>query len=382
MSGPAPSSLPLPDRYARQRILPEFGDGAQMALARAHVVIVGVGALGCTSADLLCRAGVGRLTLIDRDVVEWSNLQRQALYDEDDARRGVPKAEAAAARLARVNSSITITPIVADFTGANAEAILGLPSSSSSSSSSLVPGPQSPVPSSVPTCLVDGSDSAQTRHLINDVSVKHAIPYAYAGVVGTRAMQATFTPAGTGLNHGACLRCIYPDVPAPGAMPTCDTAGVLAPAAAIVAAAQAADAIKLAMGRIDLLPRSLLEFDLWANRWRRLDLADARDPACPCCGIRRFDALAARDHVDTQLCGQDAVQVLPPQGTPMARLDLAALAARWQPLGPVVRTGFMVRVALAEQRVEISAFGDGRAIIKGTRQPDQARALYARFVGA
>lgn len=376
MSGP--DSSPAPDRYARQRILPEFGDGAQAALAKAHVVIVGVGALGCTSADLLCRAGVGRLTLIDRDVVEWSNLQRQALYDEEDARRGVPKAEAAAARLARVNSSITITPIVADFTGANAEAILGLPNSSSS----LVPGPQSPVPSSVPTCLVDGSDSAQTRHLINDVSVTHAIPYAYAGVVGTRAMQATFTPGDTGLNHGACLRCLFPDVPAPGAMPTCDTAGVLAPAAAIVAAAQAADAIKLAMGRSDLLPRSLLEFDLWANRRRRLDLADARDPSCPCCGMRRFDALAARDHADTQLCGQDAVQVLPPQGTPSARLDLAALAARWQPLGPVVRTGFMVRVALAEQRVEISAFSDGRAIIKGTRQPDQARALYARFVGA
>jgi len=376
MSGPDSSAAP--DRYARQRILPEFGDGAQAALAKAHVVIVGVGALGCTSADLLCRAGVGRLTLIDRDVVEWSNLQRQALYDEEDARRGVPKAEAAAARLARVNSSITITPIVADFTGANAEAILGLPNSSSS----LVPGPQSPVPSSVPTCLVDGSDSAQTRHLINDVSVKHAIPYAYAGVVGTRAMQATFTPGGTGLNHGACLRCLFPDVPAPGAMPTCDTAGVLAPAAAIVAAAQAADAIKLAMGRSDLLPRSLLEFDLWANRRRRLDLADARDPSCPCCGMRRFDALAARDHADTQLCGQDAVQVLPPQGTPSARLDLAALAAKWHPLGPVVRTGFMVRVALAEQRVEISAFSDGRAIIKGTRRPDQARALYARFVGA
>lgn len=368
-----PESTPTtgPDRYARQRILPEFGSDAQEALGRAHVVIVGVGALGCTSADLLCRAGVGRLTLIDRDVVEWSNLQRQALYDEEDARRGVPKAEAAAARLARVNSSISIVPIVADFSGINGEGLLGLPSSLASP----VRGPES----GGPLCLVDGSDSAQTRHLLNDICVKHAIAYAYAGVVGTRAMQATFTP------DGPCLRCLFPDVPAPGAMPTCDTAGVLAPAAAIVAAAQAADAIKLAMGRADLLPRSLLEFDLWTNRRRRVDLREARDPDCPTCGHRRFDALNAADaDAHTQLCGQDAVQVLPQAGvagTVGGRLDLAALAARWQPLGPVVRTAFMVRLTLAEPRVEISAFGDGRAIIKGTRKPEQARALYARYIG-
>lgn len=355
-----------PDRYARQRILPEFGSDAQEALGRAHVVIVGVGALGCTSADLLCRAGVGRLTLIDRDVVEWSNLQRQALYDEEDARRGVPKAEAAAARLARVNSSITIVPIVADFSGVNAEGLLGVPSSLTHSSALPI--------------LLDGSDSAQTRHLLNDICVKHAIAYAYAGVVGTRAMQATFTP------DGPCLRCLFPDVPAPGAMPTCDTAGVLAPGAAIVAAAQAADAIKLAMGRADLLPRSLLEFDLWTNRRRRVDLRGARDPECPTCGHRRFDALNATDaDAHTQLCGQDAVQVLPQARGVGAvgggRLDLAALAAKWQPLGPVVRTAFMVRLTLSEPRMEISAFGDGRAIIKGTRKPEQARALYARYIG-
>lgn len=379
MSGPEPSSSPAPDRYARQRILPEFGDEAQAALARAHVVIVGVGALGCTSADLLCRAGVGRLTLIDRDVVEWSNLQRQSLYDEDDARRGVPKAEAAAARLARINSSITIEAIVADFSGFNGEALLGLPSSLAHASA--LPLAHSPLP-----ILVDGSDSAQTRHLLNDIAVKHAMAYVYAGVVGTRAMQATFTPP-----DGPCLRCIYPDVPAPGAMPTCDTAGVLAPAAAIVASAQAADAIKLAMGRADLLPRSLLEFDLWANRRRRVDLADARDPDCPACAHRRFDALNAVDAgADAQLCGQDAVQVFPHAGAVgavgsggvPAKLDLAALAAKWQALGPVVRTAFMVRVALAEPRVEISAFADGRAIIKGTRKPEQARAIYARFIGS
>lgn len=362
--GPDGSPHHAPDRYARQRILPGFGEDAQAALARAHIVIVGVGALGCTSADLLCRAGVGRLTLIDRDVVEWSNLQRQSLYDEDDARRGVPKAEAAAARLGRINSSIAIEPIVADFKGANAQALLGLSTQGRSDRAKEA------------CCLVDGSDSAQTRHLLNDVAVKHAIAYAYAGVVGTRAMQATFVPG------GACLRCVFPDVPAPGAMPTCDTAGVLAPAAAIVAAAQAADAMKVALGRADLLARSLLEFDMWANRRRRVDLVDARDPACPCCSLRRFEALAAHDEADTQLCGQDAVQVFPHAGAGGGRVDLAALAVRWQPIGPVVRTAFMVRLTLAEPRVEISAFGDGRAIVKGTRKPEQARALYARYIGS
>lgn len=361
-----------PDRYARQRILPGFGPDAQAALARAHVVVVGVGALGCTSADLLCRAGVGRLTLIDRDVVEWSNLQRQSLYDEEDARRGVPKAEAAAARLGRVNSGIAIVAMAADFTGANAESLLGL-------------GGASPSEGHLPTAIVDGSDSAHTRHLLNDVCVKHGLPYVYAGVVGTRAMQGTFLPG------GACLRCVFPDVPAPGAMPTCDTAGVLGPAAAIVAAAQAADVIKIAIGRADLLPRSLLEFDMWANRRRRVDLREARDPSCPACGMRRFDALDASDEsAETQICGQDAVQVSPWGGGggggasgigATNRLDLDLLAERWRALGPVIRTGFMVRLRLAEPAVEISAFADGRAIVRGTRRPELARAVYARYIG-
>jgi len=383
-------------RYARQSILPDFGPTAQAKLASAHALIVGVGALGSASADHLARAGIGNLTLIDRDVVEWSNLQRQTLYDESDARQGIPKAEAAANRLTRVNSSIIITPRVADVTHRSIESIFNC----------------SPIS---PTAIVDGSDSVETRFLLNDFAIAHSLPLVYGGVVGSRGMQATFlagiynnstTNNLTATQHTfPCLRCLFPDAPAPGAMPTCDTAGVLGPVVAIVAAAQAADVIKLAMGRHDLLSQSLLEFDLWLNTRRRIDLRAARDPNCICCVQKKFNSLRphqnSSNHSDSsegldnspeetgaQLCGQDAVQILPsshflpnPNSNPNPSIDLAALAIRWQGLGPLVKTSFMLRLTLAEPPIDISVFPDGRAIIKGTRRLDLARSIYARFVG-
>jgi len=312
------------------------------------------------------RAGVGRVTLIDRDIVEWTNLQRQTVYEEADARDGTPKAAAAAALLQRVNSAIKIVPHIADFNSGNAERLLGLEGGKGGNEATRV------------GVLIDGTDNFEARYLINDLAVKHGVPYIYGGAVGTRGMQMTVVPGKT-----ACMRCVFPDVPAPGSTPTCDTAGVLAPASGIVANVQAAEAIKVLLGRHDLIAGTLLEFDLWTNNERRLDLSRARDAACPCCGLRRFEFLEAVTSGTATLCGSASVQILPNRsGRPFHALDLDALASRLKFHGATVRTQHLLRATLDAERTELTVFGDGRAIVKGTTDTARARAIYARFVGA
>ena len=371
--GPRPTpAIPSPmdlSRYQRQMILPGFGEKGQRRLAAAHAVIVGVGALGCVTGDLLARAGVGTITLIDRDIVEKTNLQRQTLFTEADADAATPKAEAARARLAAVNSSIAIHARVADLTAASAMRLLD-------------------DAASPPTVLLDGTDNFETRYLLNDLAISRGLPLVYAGVVGTAAMAMTILPeaADIACAPGPCLRCVFPEPPPPGSAPTCDTAGVLGPVATTIAAYQATEAIKILLGRFDLVLRSLLSFDPWHGRRTRLDLADARRAECPCCGRRSFDFLdAAPSAPAVSLCGRGAVQVSPPAPT---TLDLAALADRLAPLGSFRKTDFLVIGELASERgdggepVGLAVFADGRAQIRGVASPERARALYARFVGA
>lgn len=356
------------DRYQRQMRLPGIGEDGQRRLRAAHALIVGCGALGCVTADLLCRAGVGTLTIIDRDVVELSNLQRQTLFDEQDAGEGAPKADAARRRLNAVNSQVQIRPVVADFMHRNAERLLG----------------QAQRESGVGV-LIDGTDNFETRYLLNDLSVKHAIPYCYAGAVAAEGMSTTFVP-GAG---GACLRCVFDQMPMPGTFETCDSAGVLGPSVAIVGACQAADAIKLLSGQPDRVNASLLHFDLWRNVRRRVDLSAARRPDCACCGRREFEFLEGRHASRTiRLCGQNAVQIAPPDDSKIVDVELGGLAERLRPLSPsVVQNGFLVRAAIPGalgegQSVELTVFGDGRAVIKGTEDPVAARIIYARFIGS
>ncbi len=337
-------------RYHRQAILPDIGSAGQQRLQAASVLLVGCGALGCSIADTLARAGVGRLVIVDRDVVEITNLQRQVLFDERDAAELLPKAHAAARRLRAVNSSIAIEPHALDFTSANAERL---------------------IQASNPAVILDGTDNFETRYLLNDLSVRHAIPYAYAGVLGTHAMQATFRPP-----HTACLRCIFGEPPAPGSSPTCETAGVFLPVVAIAAACQATEAIKLLLGRPDLLTATLLELDLFTNQRRRIDLGGPA-PDCPCCAGRRFEFLDRPAHDTLQLCGHNAIQFAPGRS---ASIDLGALGDRWRALGRVAANPFLARLTLADAGVEITVFPDARAVIKGAT-PDQARSLYARYVG-
>jgi adenylyltransferase/sulfurtransferase len=350
-------------RYHRQTLLPGWGDHGQQRLAESHAIIVGVGALGCASADQLARAGVGRITLIDRDIVEIANLQRQTLFDERDAAAGTPKAEAAANRLHAINSTIEITPIVADFGPANAERLLR--------SHCRLPA------TSFPPILIDGTDNFETRYLLNDLAVKHALPYVYAGAVATRGMVM---PVLTGEPGMPCLRCVFPEPPPPGTEQTCDTAGVLGPLIAITAGAQCAEAIKIMLGLRDRVQRSLLDFDVWEGRRRRIALQGLRDAACPCCVERRFDFLdAAVSGGSASLCGRDAVQITPRKA---ASIDLAAFADRMAPFGEVTRTRFLVRVVLTVEAVTLTVFHDARAIVQGVTDPGRARAVYDRYVGS
>ncbi len=338
-------------------MLTGIGTEGQARLRAAHVAILGMGALGCALADQIARAGVGMLTLIDRDVVEWTNLQRQCLYSEADAVAGLAKVDAAVARLHAINAEVVLRPRAADATHANIEMLLGFGESDVQR----------------PAVLLDGTDNFATRYLLNDVAIKHGVAYCYAGVVASQGTQATFVP-----NVTACLRCLLPSPPSPGDTLTCDTAGVLGPAVHIVASAQVADAIKIITGNVGMLSGSLVSFDIWNNLRRRIALP-APDPLCPCCGLRRFSYLEGTGTLDdaAQICGQETVQVWN-----QAAIDLEVLAHRLGPLGIIQRTRAMLRFDPADApAIRLTIFPDGRALIKGTKDPARARTLYARYLG-
>lgn len=347
--------------------MPVIGEAGQARLAAAHVVVVGVGALGCQSADLLARAGVGSLTLIDRDVVELSNLQRQTLFDERDAAGGHSKACAAQSRLNAVNSAIQVHAITADLRARNALQIL-----------TQALGGQGEI-DAAGAIIIDGTDNFHTRYLLNDCAVKLGVPYVYGGVIGVRGMCAIFAP-GAG---GPCLRCIFPDPPPPGTSPTCDTAGVLGPAVAMVGAHQASMAMRCIVDGPAASGHGLIDFDIWSGQQRRLLMH--KTAGCVCCVGGRLEFLDdAHDEEATQYCGSDAVQVWPARSSEGVRL--ADLAGRLARVGHVVQNAAFLRVSIDEPRsreggIELTVFADGRAIVRGAGGPEAARGVYAKYVG-
>ena len=336
------------DRYHRQSILPQIGVEGQRRLRAARVLVVGCGAIGSVAAEQLARAGVGFMRIADRDVVERTNLQRQVLFDESDAREGLPKAVAAARRLGRINSGVVVEPHVTDVDGETVE--------------SLVEGVR---------LILDGTDNVETRYLINEVSVRRAVPWVYGACVGTEGRVLAIRPG-----DGPCLRCIFPQPPHAGELPTCDTAGVLGPAAAVVGAMQAAAAIKLLVGTGEGLDQMIV-LDLWTNRIRTIDTSGAKRADCQTCGQRRFEFLgrSSRD-ATARLCGRNAVQVRGP--TPVS---LDQLAERLAGGARVTRTDHLVRAVL-DGGIDLTAFPDGRVIVHGTADLARARSIYARFIGA
>jgi adenylyltransferase/sulfurtransferase len=334
------------ERYSRQIRFAGLGAEGQERLLRAHAAIVGCGALGSFQAAALARAGVGRLTIVDRDYVELSNLQRQWLFEESDAAEALPKAVAAERRLARINSSVQSRGMVADLTPANIEELLG----------------QAQV-------ILDGADNFETRYLVNDFALHRAIPWIYGAAVGSYGLTMPVIPGRT-----ACLRCVYPEPPS-GAQPTCETAGVLNTITAVIAALQTADALKILAGRMDSVRARLTTVDVWEGGIRQIE-QPTPDPDCPACGARDFEYLEGRRRAPVSLCGRNAVQI-----HERARpLDLAQLQAALLPLGEVRANEFALRFVTGPY--EMTIFPDGRAIVKGTTDIGLARSLYARYVGA
>ena len=339
-------------RYSRQILYANIGRAGQQRLQEARVLLVGCGALGTVLANTLVRAGVGLLKLVDRDYVEFNNLQRQVLFDEADATEGAPKAIAAAERLGKINSDVTVVPHVADAHSGNIE--------------SLAEDAQ---------LILDGTDNFETRYLINDVAVKHDIPWIYGACVGAEGMVMPIVPGRT-----PCLRCVFPDPPPPGSGPTCDTAGVLGPIVQIVAGLQAMAALKVLTGQADALEGKLIQIDAWTGRFHEFDMQGAFDEGqCPCCKDHQFDFLSGgQTSRSVTLCGRDAVQIRPASDS---KLDLAVVAAR---IGSAAKSAPRVNRYLLRFEVDnyqITLFADGRAIIKGATEVEEGRSVYAKYIG-
>ncbi|HJT89769.1 MAG TPA: ThiF family adenylyltransferase [Bryobacteraceae bacterium] len=333
------------ERYSRQILFAGLGEQGQEALLRSRAAVVGCGALGSFQAAALARAGVGSILIIDRDYIEPSNLQRQWLFEEADAEEGLPKAAAAARRLARTNSSISVQGVVTDLTATNAGDLLG-----------------------DAHVILDGTDNFDTRFLINDFAVSRGVPWIYGAAVGSYGITMPVIPGRT-----ACLRCVYPHPPE-GVQPTCETAGVLNAITSLVASYQVGAALQILSGRADLVAARITTADLWGGGTRQIEMPP-RDPDCPACGRREFPYLEEPARPPVRLCGRNAVQI-----QERARpLDLRELQSRLEPLGPVKANEYALRFFIAPY--EMTVFPDGRAIIKGTSDAGVARSLYARYVG-
>jgi adenylyltransferase/sulfurtransferase len=347
MSQPAPINL---ERYSRQMKFPAIGEEGQRKLLDSHVTLCGCGALGTVLANVLVRAGIGHLRIVDRDFVELHNLQRQVLFDEHDVVENLPKAEAAARKLAAINSAVHVTPVVTDIDHTN---ILDLVHDAD--------------------LILDGTDNFEVRYLINDAAVRLGKPWVYGGCIGSNGMTMTILPGET-----PCLRCVIESSPPPGMAPTCETAGVLAPIVNIVASYQVTEALKILTGNRDAISRELLVMDVWENSFQRLKVNRlVEKSACPCCKQRNFEWLEGKmgSHT-TSLCGRNAVQVAHRSAT---QLNFEELARNLERLGDVNYNRFLLKFSTDGH--EFTVFPDGRAIIKGTNDVEKARTLYAKYIG-
>ena len=341
-------AAPMQTRYARQTVLKEIGEAGQRMIGASTVVVIGLGALGSNSANLLARAGVGALRLVDRDVVDWTNLQRQSLFDEEDAAHSLPKSEAAARRLKQVNSSISYEAVTDDINAGNVERIVA-----------------------GATVVIDGLDNFYTRALVNQACVKHAIPWIYGACLGTFGNAATVIPG-----VSACLNCLLPEVAQATTPPlSCETVGVLGPIAAWIAAWQSAEAIKIIVGKTDAASTCLVHFDLWNNDFSALPMA--RDAECAVCGQRKFDLLGHANRLATaSLCGRNAVQVVPPASFSM---DFDLLRETLGRIFPLEENPFLIKFRADGHDVVV--FHDGRAMVFGVSDPKAALSLYGKYIG-
>jgi molybdopterin-synthase adenylyltransferase len=336
----------IQERYSRQVLYPGIGEQGQRRLAAGHVAVVGCGATGAAAAALLARAGVGTLTLIDRDFVEESNLQRQVLFDEADALESLPKAEAARRKIAQFNSHVEVHAHVVDLAPSNIRSLLG-----------------------EAAIILDATDNFETRYLLNDYAVEQGRPWIYAAAVGAYAATMNILPGET-----ACLACLFPQPPG-GMVDTCDTAGILNTAVNFAASVEVTEALKFLVGAKDQMRRTLLGRDLWTNDQAEINAAVPR-AQCTVCGKRDFVHLRGEDRPQITLCGRNSVQIHEHRRP----IDFAEMKRRLEPHGKVNFNRLLLRFERGDYTMTL--FADGRALVQGTTDVTIARSLYARFVGA
>jgi len=358
-------------RYHRQMLLPGIGEEGQRKLLASKVLVLGCGALGTVIANLLARAGVGHLVIADRDFIELTNLQRQVLFDEQDVADAIPKAEAAKRKINKINSQVTVEAVIDDVNHTNIEKLAA-------------------------SCdaIIDGVDNFETRFLANDCAVKLGIPYVYGGAVGTVGMTYAILPHTESGDSpweqaGAatpCLRCIFEQAPPPGMNPTCETAGVLSPVVSIISSYEVNETLKILTGNWDAIGRTMLSIDTWLNTVKQFKVMRAYEVGeCACCKGRRFEHLEGKfSSATTTLCGRNAVQLTQKLGANGEKLNFEQLADRLRAHGSVTTSKFMLRADIRDngEDYELTLFTDGRAIVKGTKEPNTAKSIYAKYVGA
>jgi molybdopterin-synthase adenylyltransferase len=338
------------ERYSRQILFSGLGQSGQEQLAQSRAVIIGCGALGTMQAEMLARAGVKHLRIVDRDFIEDSNLQRQIMFEERDVAERLPKAIAAHNRIARINSDIQVDARVVDVNYTNVEELIH-----------------------DADVVLDGLDNFEARYVLNDAAVKLGKTWVYGAAVSSYGVQMTVIPGNT-----PCLRCVFPEAPPPGTTPTCDTAGVILPIIATIASFQVTEALKILTGQTNKLHGKLLQFELWNHRTAQLNLG-APDPNCPACARRQFEFLTPHaGQFVMSLCGRNAVQIFPANKT--ITMDFASLAEMLSNSGEVSYNRYLLK--FAADGYEMTIFPDARSIIKGTDDLAVARSLYAKYIGA
>jgi molybdopterin-synthase adenylyltransferase len=336
------------ERYSRQIRFAPIGNEGQARISSSRVAVIGAGALGSVSAELLVRAGVGFVRVVDRDFVEVSNLQRQSLYDEDDVRQNLPKAAAAAAKLQRINSSVSIEPVIDDINPSNVEEYI--------QDIDLV---------------VDAVDNFETRFVLNDACAKQSRNWVHGAAVGSYGVVMPIMPGRT-----PCLRCMMGSLPAPGTSPTCDTAGVIGPITHIVASMQVAESLKWICGSVEPSDFHVVTYDAWTQKFQRTRLGTEVMKSCPVCSERRYEYLEGTPLRTVTLCGRNAVQLIP--GV-KADLNLLELSKSLGVAGDVQVNDFLLKCSAPPY--EITLFKDGRAIVRGTEEGSLARSVYSKLIG-
>ncbi|USK34836.1 thiazole biosynthesis adenylyltransferase ThiF [Bacillus sp. F19] len=337
------------ERYSRQILFSPIGETGQQNIRNGHVLIIGAGALGTANAEMLVRAGVGTLTIVDRDYVEWSNLQRQQLYTEEDAVLRLPKAAAAKQRLSQINHEVEVQAVIEDVTADNIFAF-----------------------SQHADVIVDATDNFETRLVINDAALKQGIPWIYGACVGSYGLTYTIIP---GLSP--CLNCLLKQIPMEGQ--TCDTVGIISPAVQMVASYQTGEVLKLLTGAADQVRKELLSFDVWRNQFSQIKVHALKDEACPSCGDSAvYPFLSRSNSVKTSvLCGRDTVQIRPAVAKEMNFKELAKVLGR--AVTEITANPYLLSFQTEHQRVVV--FRDGRALIHGTKDMAEAKKIYQRYLG-